>query len=153
MIIRFLHISTTIQWAYINFLERAWKVIEGQAAVSRCAATVDFMEEKLRPYPATVNDEGMYAHAKAVAESMLGEANVQLSPQVMAAEDFGFYAQSIPAAFFGIGVSNKKMEKIHHVHSPHFMIDEDALPVGAAFHAAVAIEYLNKQAASASNCN
>ncbi|OEL28928.1 IAA-amino acid hydrolase ILR1-like 4 [Dichanthelium oligosanthes] len=109
-------------------MKRIREVIEGQAAVNRCTAAVDFMEEKLRPYPATVNDEAMYAHAKSVAESMLGEANVTLRPQLMAAEDFGFYAQRIPAAFFGVGVSNEKTGKIHHVHSPHFVIDEGALP-------------------------
>lgn len=119
------------------------QVIEGQAAVSRCTATVDFMEEKMRPYPATVNDEAMYAHAKAVAESMLGEANVKVRPQVMAAEDFGFYAQKIPAAFFSVGVRDEGTGKVHHVHSPHLQIDEGALPIGAAFHAAVAMEYLN----------
>ncbi|KAL6638219.1 hypothetical protein ACP70R_025791 [Stipagrostis hirtigluma subsp. patula] len=129
-------------------MTRIREVIEGQAAVSRCTAAVDFMEEKLRPYPATVNDEAMYAHAKAVAEGMLGEANVKLSPQLMAAEDFGFYAAKIPAAFFGIGVRSDGTGKIHHVHSPHLVIDEGALPVGAAFHAAVAIEYLNKHASA-----
>ncbi|RCV40060.1 hypothetical protein SETIT_9G020900v2 [Setaria italica] len=128
--------------------KRIREVIEGQAAVSRCTAAVDFMEEKLRPYPATVNDEAMHAHAKAVAESMLGEANVKLRPPIMAAEDFSFYAQKIPAAFFTIGVSNEEMGKIHHVHSPHVVIDEGALPIGAAFHAAVAIEYLNKHASA-----
>ncbi|TVU43961.1 hypothetical protein EJB05_03383 [Eragrostis curvula] len=127
-------------------MKRIREVIEGQAAVSRCIAVVDFMEEKLRPYPATVNDEAMYTHAKAVAESMLGEANVTLCPQFMAAEDFGFYAQEMPAAFFGVGVSNAEMSKVHHVHSPHVVIDEGALPIGAAFHAAVAIEYLKKHA-------
>ncbi|XP_062212942.1 IAA-amino acid hydrolase ILR1-like 3 [Phragmites australis] len=129
-------------------MKRIKEVIQGQAAVSRCAATVDFMEEKLRPYPATVNDEAMYAHAKAVAEGMLGEANVRLCPQLMAAEDFGFYAQKIPAAFFSVGVSNDQMGKIHRLHSPHVVIDEGALPIGAAFHAAVAIEYLNKHASA-----
>ncbi|CAL4919998.1 unnamed protein product [Urochloa decumbens] len=129
-------------------MRRIREVIQGQAAVSRCTAAVDFMEEELRPYPATVNNEAMYAHAKAVAESMLGEANVKLAPQIMAAEDFGFYAQKIPAAFFGIGVRNEGEGKVHHVHSPHMAIDEGALPVGAAFHAAVAIEYLNKHATS-----
>ncbi|CAN6286256.1 unnamed protein product [Urochloa humidicola] len=125
-------------------MRRIREVIEGQAAVSRCTAAVDFMEEELRPYPATVNDEAMYAHARAVAEGMLGEASVKLRPQIMAAEDFGFYAQRIPAAFFGIGVRNEEEGKVHHVHSPHMVIDEGALPIGAAFHAAVAIEYLNK---------
>jgi len=125
---------------------RIREVIQGQAAVGRCTAAVDFMEEELRPYPATVNDEAMYAHAKAVAESLLGEANVKLRPQIMAAEDFGFYAERIPAAFFGIGVRKENAGKIHHVHSPHVVFDEGALPIGAAFHAAVAIEYLNKHA-------
>ncbi|XP_047064969.1 IAA-amino acid hydrolase ILR1-like 3 [Lolium rigidum] len=126
-------------------MRRIREVVEGQAAVGRCAATVDFMEEELRPYPATVNDEGVYAHVKAVAEGMLGPANVRLSPQIMAAEDFGFYAEKIPAAFFGVGVRRVGGE-MHHVHTPHLVIDEDALPVGAALHAAVAIEFLNKHA-------
>jgi IAA-amino acid hydrolase len=121
---------------------RLWKIIEGQATVHRCAATVDFMEEELRPYPATVNDEGTYAHAKVVAEAMLGEANVKTAPQSMGAEDFAFYAQRTAGAFF-IGVGNETtMDRVSPVHSPHFVMDEEVLPIGAAFHASVAIEYL-----------
>ena len=131
---------------------RIREVIQGQAAVGRCTAAVDFMEEELRPYPATVNDEAMYAHAKAVAEGMLGGANVRLCPQFMAAEDFGFYAEKIPAAFFDVGVSKAGTGKaVHHLHSPHVVIDEGALPIGAAFHAAVAIDYLGKHASSSSS--
>jgi IAA-amino acid hydrolase len=129
-------------------MRRIREVVEGQAAVGRCAATVDFMEEELRPYPATVNDEGMYAHVKAVAEGMLGPANVRLMPQLMGAEDFGFYAEKIPAAFFGIGICGGSGEEVHGVHTPYLVIDEDALPVGAALHAAVAIEFLNKHAST-----
>ncbi|CAN6280660.1 unnamed protein product [Urochloa humidicola] len=139
---------TTEGLSYLK--KRIREVIEGQAAVGRCTATVDFMEEKLRPYPATVNDEAMYAQAKAVAEGMLGEANVRLCPQFMAAEDFGFYAEKIPAAFFDVGVSNAEMERNNYLHSPHMVIDEDALPIGAAFHAAVAIDYLSKHASTSS---
>ncbi|KAG2534002.1 IAA-amino acid hydrolase ILR1-like 3 [Panicum virgatum] len=131
---------------------RIREAIQGQAAVGRCTAAVDFMEEELRPYPATVNDEAMYAHAKAVAEGMLGGANVRLCPQFMAAEDFGFYAEKIPAAFFDVGVSKAGTGKVvHQLHSPHVVIDEGALPIGAAFHAAVAIDYLGKHASSSSS--
>ena len=119
-------------------MRRIREVVEWQAALGRCTATVDFMEEELRPYP----------HVKAVAECMLGAANVKLSPQIMAAEDFGFYTEKIPAAFFGIGVRGSSGEEMHHVHTPHLVIDEDALPVGAALHAAVAIEFLNKHASA-----
>ncbi|CAL4920000.1 unnamed protein product [Urochloa decumbens] len=141
---------TTEGLSYLK--KRIREVIQGQAAVGRCKAAVDFMEEKLRPYPATVNDEAMYAHARAVAEGMLGEANVRLCPQFMAAEDFGFYAEKIPAAFFDIGVSNAEMgTTIHGLHSPHLVIDEGALPIGSAFHAAVAIDYLISKHASSSS--
>jgi metal-dependent amidase/aminoacylase/carboxypeptidase family protein len=57
------------------------------------------MGEEFRLYLATVNDEGMCVHAKAVAEGMLGLLNVRVSAQIMAAEDFGFYAEKINAAF------------------------------------------------------
>ncbi|KAF8708715.1 hypothetical protein HU200_030097 [Digitaria exilis] len=53
---------TTEGLSYLK--KRIREVIQGQAAVSRCTAAVDFMEEKLRPYPATVNDDAMYAHAR-----------------------------------------------------------------------------------------
>ncbi|XP_039066175.1 IAA-amino acid hydrolase ILR1-like 4 [Hibiscus syriacus] len=47
------------------------RVIETQATVHRCTATVDFLEEKMRAYPATVNDESMYEHVKKSANLCL----------------------------------------------------------------------------------
>ncbi|PVH63645.1 hypothetical protein PAHAL_2G076000 [Panicum hallii] len=130
-------------------MKRVIEIVEGQSALHRCTATVDFMEEKMRTYPAVINDEGIYAHAKAVAQSLLGEENVKVAPQLMGAEDFGFYAQRMAGAFFTIGVGNKStMVTVHSTHSPHFVIDEDVLPIGASFHAAVAIEYLKKHASA-----
>jgi IAA-amino acid hydrolase len=103
------------------------------------------MEEKMRHYPAVLNDEGMYTHAKTVAESLLGKENVKIAPQLMGAEDFGFYAHRMAGAFFNIGVGNEStMVTVHTTHSPHFVIDEDVLSIGSALHAAVAIEYLKK---------
>ncbi|KAL6897295.1 hypothetical protein ACP4OV_006991 [Aristida adscensionis] len=124
-------------------MKRIKEIVEVHATIHRCTATVDFMEEKLRPYPATVNDEGMYHHAKEVAENMLGRGNVGIAARTMGAEDFAFYAQKFAGAFFMIGVRNKSMG-VRPLHSPYFVLDEDVLPIGAAFHAAVAIEYLNK---------
>ncbi|RCV10268.1 hypothetical protein SETIT_2G098800v2 [Setaria italica] len=138
---------TTEGFSYLK--KRIKEIIEAHAIVHRCTASVDFMEEQLRPYPATVNDEGMYHHAKEVAETMLGQDNVRRGTPLMAAEDFSFYAQKFAGAFFMIGVRNKTIEAVHPLHSPYFVIDEDVLPVGAAFHASVAIEYLNKHAAMA----
>ncbi|PON43721.1 Amidohydrolase [Parasponia andersonii] len=129
--------------------QRIKEIVETQAEVHRCTAKVDFMLDKRRPYPATVNDETMYEHAKRVGEVLLGEPKVQLLPMYMAAEDFSFYAQKMSAAFFMIGVRNESFgSDIKDLHSPYFVIDEEALPVGAALHAAVAISFLENQSHS-----
>ncbi|XP_065857060.1 IAA-amino acid hydrolase ILR1-like 3 [Euphorbia lathyris] len=130
--------------------KRIKEVIENQAAVHRCTASIDFMLEKMRPYPATVNDEYMYEHAKQVGEVLLGESNVKLMEAFMGAEDFSFYAQKMKAAFFIIGVKNNDERPVMRLHSPYFFLNEDALPVGAAFHAAVAISYLDAHSSDSS---
>ncbi|XP_010943795.2 IAA-amino acid hydrolase ILR1-like 3 [Elaeis guineensis] len=123
--------------------QRIKEVIEMQAAVHRCTATVDFMEEKYIPYPATVNDDGMYTHAKRVAEDLVGEANFHKCSLNMGAEDFSFYSERMPSAFFMLGVRNETLGPAYPLHSPHFFLDEQALPIGAALHAAVAMAYLD----------
>ncbi|TVT98105.1 hypothetical protein EJB05_56605, partial [Eragrostis curvula] len=113
-------------------MQRIKEIVKAHATVHHCTATIDFMEEQLRPYPATVNDENMYHHAKEVAQTLLGQDNVKISAPTMGAEDFAFYAQRFPGAFFFIGVRNDTME-MYPLHSPHFVMDEGVLPVGAAF--------------------
>lgn len=98
----------------------------------------------MRPYPPTINDPTIYDHSKRVGEILLGHNNVQHSPALMAAEDFGFYSQRMATAFFFIGTQNKTTSSsVKGLHSPYFTIDEEVLPIGAALHAAVAISYLD----------
>lgn len=113
-----------------------------EAAMGGCSARVDFLENTMRPYPPTINDDALYLHAKRVGEALLGKSNVKLSPLTIAAEDFSFYSQRMAASIFGIGTNNKTQKTGLSVHSPYFVIDEDVLPIGAAFHASVAISYL-----------
>ncbi|XP_020577148.1 IAA-amino acid hydrolase ILR1-like 3 [Phalaenopsis equestris] len=134
--------SVTTKGLYI-LLTRIREIIQTQAAVHRCIATVDFMEKTLMPYPATVNDEEMYMNVKMIGEELVGEDNVQLSPLVMGAEDFSFYSQRMPSTVFNIGTKNESIGAVYLLHSPHFFLDEQVLPIGAAFHAAVAFSYLN----------
>ncbi|KAF3441609.1 hypothetical protein FNV43_RR15524 [Rhamnella rubrinervis] len=133
--------SMTIE-GLIYIQQRIKEVIEMQASVHRCSATVDFMEEKMKPYPATVNDKSMYEHAKRVGESLVGEQNVKLAPMAMGAEDFSFFTTKMPAAFFAIGTKNETIGSVKELHSPYFVLDEEVLPIGAALHAAAAISFL-----------
>ncbi|KAJ3683465.1 hypothetical protein LUZ60_013692 [Juncus effusus] len=130
-----------------SFLKlRIQQIVEAQSDVHRCTATIDFMEEKLIPYPALVNNEGIYNHVKNVGERLLGRKHVALAPPALGAEDFSFYAQKVPAAMFyvGVGTEGSTVDQVHSLHSPWFVADERALSVGAALHAAVATEYLEK---------
>lgn len=113
-----------------------------QSSVYRCTVTVDFLEDSLRPYPVTVNDESMYKHVKEIGEALLGEANVLHSTMSMAAEDFSFYSHKMPVSFFMIGTKNESLESVRELHSPFLEIDEEVLPIGAALHASVALSYL-----------
>ncbi|KAK9071609.1 hypothetical protein SSX86_008038 [Deinandra increscens subsp. villosa] len=122
---------------------RIKQVIEAQAAVHGCAAELDFKDETPLPYPVTKNDEGMYEHATTVAEIIFGKPKVQLLPVTMGSEDFSFFTQKMPSTMYVIGTRNKTHVVPEHIHSPYFVIDEEALKVGAVFHAAVAISYLD----------
>ncbi|KAL2339758.1 hypothetical protein Fmac_007698 [Flemingia macrophylla] len=128
--------------SFYQLLERIEQVIVEQASVYRCVAEVDFFEKEYTIYPPTVNDDRMYEHVKKVSTDLLGQKNFRVVPPMMGAEDFSFYSQVVPSAFFYIGIRNETLGSTHTGHSPHFMIDEDVLPIGAAVHASIAERYL-----------
>lgn len=120
------------------------QVIEGQAAVHRCNAHIDMMEEHFTPYPAVVNDDNLHRHVKKVGQLLLGPENVKEAKRVMAGEDFAYYQEVIPGAMLGIGIGNEQVGSIHSPHSPFFFLDEQVLPIGAALHAAISELYLEE---------
>jgi len=119
-----------------------------QSAVHRCEAEVDFMEDAAMPHPVMVNDRTLYEHGKQVGEKMLGKSNVKQLGLTMGGEDFSFFSQKMPAAIFTVGIKNETLKSHMPLHSPYFFVDEDAFPVGAAFHAAFAISYLGEHSGS-----
>lgn len=130
--------------SFYELLRRIKEVFVEQASVFRCSATVDFFEKEHTIYPPTVNNDLMYEHVKKVATDLLRSTNFRVVPPMMGAEDFAFYSEMVPAAFFYVGIRNETLGSTHTGHSPYFMIDEDALPIGAATHAAIAERYLNE---------
>lgn len=136
-------LATSIELPYLKYASIVTQVLVEQVGVFGCTATLNFFEEQNAIYPPTTNDDGMYTHLKKVTVDLLGDNHFAVTPQVMGAEDFAFYSEVIPAAFYFIGIRNEELGSVHIGHSPHFMIDEDSLPVGAAVHAAVAERYLN----------
>lgn len=90
-------------------------------------------------YPCVHNDESLHTLAFAKASEYAGNEKVSVTELRMGAEDFGFYAQKIPACFFRLGTMNPSKGMIHGVHTPRFQVDEAALEHGAGMMAWLAI--------------
>ncbi|MED6136884.1 IAA-amino acid hydrolase ILR1-like [Stylosanthes scabra] len=124
--------------------DRIQQVITGQAAVHRCTAEVDFHEDQRPLYPATINDDKLHEHFVDVAKNVVGNMNVHEMQPVTVSEDFSFYQEALPGYFFMLGMQSLSGEPLATLHSPHFTVNEDALPYGAALHASLATNYLLK---------
>lgn len=93
-------------------------------------------------YPALVNDPRAVEHAFAAARA-LGVPSEQLLtlPAQGGGEDFAYYARERPAALLFLGARNEAKGCAHPHHHPRFDLDEDALPLGAALFAQVALTW------------
>ena len=89
----------------------------------------------VRGYPFLINNEELTEKAKMAAIDFLGVENVQELDIWMAAEDFAFYSQQIPACFYRLGIRNESKGITSSVHTPTFDIDEKALETGMALMA------------------
>jgi hippurate hydrolase len=90
-------------------------------------------------YPCVVNHDTLTQKAMEQANQLIGEKNVGETEIRMGAEDFGYYAQQIPACFFRLGTRNQEKGIIHGVHTSRFDIDEQALEQGVSLMAWLAI--------------
>lgn len=135
---------------FTRLKRRIEEVVVAQAAVHRCAASVDFGVGGSPLLPPTVNTPTLHAHFEAVAAETVGAGSVRgVMEPCMGSEDFACYAEAVPAShFYFVGIGNEEVGSVEAAHSPHFLIDDGALPYGAAMHANLAMGYLRRRAAS-----
>jgi amidohydrolase len=93
-------------------------------------------------YPFLKNNPDVTARAKQSAIAYLGEDKVVDLDIWMAAEDFAFFSQEVPATFYRLGVRNEAKGITSSVHTPTFNIDEEALEIGAGLMAWLAVNEL-----------
>jgi IAA-amino acid hydrolase len=131
---------------FVRLQLRMRDVVRHVAAAHGCNATLSFAPDgRPRPYPPTVNGEAAWSFARRASAEVFGEAAVSdLAAPIMAAEDFAFYGAAVPhTAMLFIGAFNASAGAVHALHSPHFTLDENVLPYGAALHAALAMSFLH----------
>ena len=100
--------------------------------------------------PVTVNDAGVSQVAAGSATKIFGEKNVLDNMTIMGGEDFAYIAQKVPSCFALLGTRVTDGEA-HSLHSPKMLINEDALPLGAAYLAQAALDLLVKLSENATD--
>ena len=119
----------------IEWLEKA---VWGTTLAYGGAYKFDYIEG----YPPVVNHSEAVEYGQKVAEDLFGSGSfVCLARPSMGGEDFAYYLKKVKGAYFRLGTRNEKKGTVHPLHSAHFDIDEDILPVGAAFLAGLAANW------------
>lgn len=128
-------------------LEGLHRVAAGVASAHRCTCS---FEEVGVGYPVTVNDADAARHTLDVAGRVAGAEHAFEMPfPVMGAEDWSFVLQRVPGAMAYLGVAPPGEEHPAPNHSTRMLLDEAAMPVGAAMHAAMAMAPADGEAAGA----
>jgi amidohydrolase len=118
---------------------RVEEITRGIAAAMR--AEVDYTHKP--GYPATVNDPAMTDLVREIAIEVAGEENVS-TPQVqMGAEDFSYYLERVPGAFFFVGSKNVERGLVWGHHHPRFDLDEEYMVTGMEIMVRIVLRYLN----------
>jgi amidohydrolase len=118
------------------------RIASNIAAAHLCEANVAIR----RGYPVTVNDGAFVDFARGIASELIGDDNyIDRAAPLMGAEDFSYVLQRIPGCMMFLGVMPDGHDGHDHVapcHSNRMMLNEDAMAVGIAMHAAVAQRFL-----------
>jgi amidohydrolase len=118
------------------------RIIENTAAAN--GATAQFV---LGPehYPVNYNDPKLMAEVLPSLQAVAGAEHVKQMDLITAAEDFSFFAQTVPGVYFFVGVTPPEQDPATAPsnHSDYFYLDERGIPIGMRAMAHVVIDYLN----------
>jgi len=90
-------------------------------------------------YPVLHNNEELTKKQISNARDFLGKENVIDLPIRMTAEDFSYFANSVPSCFYRLGTGNKDKGITHGLHTSKFNIDEESLKIGMGLISYLAI--------------
>ena len=99
-------------------------------------------------YTALINHDEYIDIVKENGKELLSDSGIYVKTLAnMGVEDFAYFVEKIPGAFFNLGVGNKKKGITAPLHNDKFDIDEDSLKIGVTlqiFNILSAYDKLNK---------
>ena len=108
-------------------MEKEFKrVVEGICQSLHAEVNIQYK----RGYPILINHVDETRHFMTVAERDLGRERVMEVPPIMGGEDFAYYLEHVPGAFFFTGAGNEEIGATYPHHHPQFDFDEQAMLIG-----------------------
>lgn len=96
--------------------------------------------------PPLCGETGLVSLVEHSAQSLWGKDNVHLLKiPSLGSEDFAYYLQKIPGAFFRVGTHNSSPESHLGLHNPHIVFDEKAITVAAVTLSSIAISFTQSE--------
>jgi hippurate hydrolase len=135
----------TLDMATVDVVERRMReVAEHVCAAHGASCTFEFK----RGYPVTMNHPAEAEFARRVLAGIVGAEQVRPFEPAMPSEDFSFYLQARPGAFFMIGNGDGTHRTMGHgegpctLHNPNYDFNDELIPLGATAWVRIAQEWL-----------
>ena len=127
------HLEGTIRTTFPDSRERIHRGIKRMAEAMAELHDAEVHARITQGYPPVINTPDEVDLVRQGVRSRFGpDALVTASHPSMGSEDFSYYLQRIPGAFFRFGARRPEWEPVP-LHSPRFDIDENVLSIGAEF--------------------
>lgn len=114
------------------------RIVKGVCESSHASFTMEYTHG----YPALFNHKEETALVKKMVENELGFDGLVEIPPRMAAEDFAYYVQKVPGAFFMIGAHGEGENTCYANHHPKFDFEEKAMEIGGKVFLRLAAHYV-----------
>lgn len=121
---------------------RVREVVGGVASTYRVSAEV----EDLSDVPPLVVDSMMTDACLAYVGAAEPEMRFRGIQHTLGAEDFAFFSERVPSAYFTVGAAAWDAEEHFSMHDPRIRFDDGALPLCAAAYAAAGLGWLADKA-------
>lgn len=116
-------------------------IAEGVATGMGGSADVEFEDG----YIALINDNEVLNKIDKIAKKLLGENNIIYKEfPSMGGEDFSYFSEAIPSAFYHLGVGNMEKGIVESLHNKNFRVDEECLRIGVLMQVESVLSLLSR---------
>jgi amidohydrolase len=114
--------------------------LDRMARLTAQASGGEAIFEITESFPPTINDSRAISLVRDAAGAALGQENcVEMESPTMGGEDFSFFLDRIPGAYFMLGLGDS-----FPLHNPSFDFDDRAIPIGVKVMTSVALRFIEQ---------